>query len=85
MLRFIYKHNIKLTYIDRALVKFNGFGRSSKFGGEKIKPHPEILRVWRVHYKYRWLWFLFTFPLYNMVLVPIWIRIKRLKGAVQTG
>ena len=83
MLRFIYKHNIKLTYIDRALTRFNFFGRSSKFRDEKIKPHSEILRVWRVHYKYRWLWFLFTFPLYNMVLAPVWSRIKRPRGAVQ--
>ena len=84
MMRLIYKRNIKLTYIDRALVRFNVCGRSSSIvASSKFKIDPETLRVWRLRYKYRWLLFLFTVPLYRMVAALIWRRVRRLRGAIQ--
>lgn len=80
LLRLIYKRAIRLKHIDRALARFSVGGRSDVFRHGRIKPHPEILRVWQVHYKYRWLWFLFTFPLYQIVIAPMWSRIRRLKA-----
>ncbi len=71
MLRLIHKYRISVKYIDRALVRFTEGGWSSNFDQDKIKTDPETVYVWRLNYKYRWLLFLFTRPIYNMIIAPI--------------
>ena len=71
MLRLIHKYRISVKYIDRALVKFTEGGWSSDFDQDSIKTDPETVYVWRLNYKYRWLLFLTTRPLYRMIIAPI--------------
>lgn len=72
MLRLIYKFRISTAYIDRALVRFDEGGASSNFEIGQVITNPERVHTWRLNYKYRWLLFLVTRPLYNIVLAPIW-------------
>ena len=71
MVRLIHKHRITLMYIDRALVRFTAGGWSSHQRHGKVKTNSEIVYVWRLNYKYRWLLFLATRPLYDMIIAPI--------------
>ena len=71
MVRLIYKHRIGVKYIDCGLVRFAEGGLSSSFDQGKIITNPEIVYIWKLNYKYRWLLFLAAKPLYNMVIAPI--------------
>ena len=71
MVRLMYKRRIGVKYINRALVRFAEGGHSHIFDQGKIRTDSETVYVWRLNYKYRWLLFLVTRPLYNMIVAPI--------------
>ena len=71
MLRLMYKCRITTKYIDRALIRFTEGGWSSDFDQGSIMTDPETVHLWRLNFKYRWLLFLVTKPLYNLIIAPI--------------
>ena len=71
MMRLIYKCRINVKYIDRTLVRFAQGGWSSNFDQGRIRADSETVYLWRLNFKYRWLLFLATWPLYNLIIAPL--------------
>ena len=71
MVRLIHKYCIRAKYINRALVRFAQGGWSSNFKQGSIRTDPETVYLWRLNFKRRWLLFLLTRPLYNLIIAPL--------------